>query len=89
MKVIVIFTLIILISFGCQNKRYAKYNADWIVTEFELEGKDARHMIGFYNFKIDLERGIVKPVGLYLENEKLMKGLKIYLNNPLEFWGGK
>ena len=22
-------------------------------------------------------------------NEKLMKGLKIYLNNPLEFWGGK
>ena len=24
-----------------------------------------------------------------VENEKLMKGLKIYLNNPLEFWGGK
>lgn len=22
-------------------------------------------------------------------NEKLVKGLKIYLNNPLEFWGGK
>lgn len=23
------------------------------------------------------------------ENEKKMKGLKTYLNNPLEFWGGK
>ena len=23
------------------------------------------------------------------ENEKKMKGLKVYLNNPLEFWGGK
>ena len=22
-------------------------------------------------------------------NEKSMKGLKVYLNNPLEFWGGK
>ena len=22
-------------------------------------------------------------------NEKKMKGLKVYLNNPLEFWGGK
>ena len=24
-----------------------------------------------------------------VENEKLMLGLKIYLNNPLEFWFGK
>ena len=24
-----------------------------------------------------------------VENEKKMKGLKNYLNNPLEFWGGK
>ena len=24
-----------------------------------------------------------------VENEKFMKGIKNYLNNPLEFWGGK
>lgn len=26
---------------------------------------------------------------ILVENEKSIKGLKTYLNNPLEFWGGK
>ena len=43
-----------------------------------------------YNNKI-LERKGVQEQNIQTLNdgEKSMKGLKTYLNNPLEFWGGK
>ncbi len=43
-----------------------------------------------YNNKILDRKGVQEQnIQTLVENEKLMKGLKIYLNNPLEFWGGK
>ena len=43
-----------------------------------------------YNNKILDRKGVQEQnIQTLFENEKLMKGLKVYLNNPLEFWGGK
>jgi len=43
-----------------------------------------------YNNKILDRKGVQEQnIQTLVENEKLMLGLKIYLNNPLEFWGGK
>ena len=43
-----------------------------------------------YKNKILDRKGVQEQnIQTLFENEKLMKGLKNYLNNPLEFWGGK
>jgi hypothetical protein len=43
-----------------------------------------------YNNKILEKKGVQEQnTQTLIENEKKMKGLKNYLNNPLEFWGGK
>ena len=43
-----------------------------------------------YKNKILDRKGVQEQnIQTLFENEKLMKGLKVYLNNPLEFWGGK
>ena len=43
-----------------------------------------------YKNKILETKGVQEQnIQILVENEKLMKGLKVYLNNPLEFWGGK
>jgi hypothetical protein len=43
-----------------------------------------------YNNKILEKKGVQEQnTQTLVENEKKMKGLKNYLNNPLEFWGGK
>jgi len=43
-----------------------------------------------YKNKILERKGVQEQnVQTLVENEKKMKGIKSYLNNPLEFWGGK
>ena len=43
-----------------------------------------------YNNKILEKKGVQEQnTQTLIENEKKMKGIKNYLNNPLEFWGGK
>ena len=43
-----------------------------------------------YKNKILDRKGVQEQnIQTLVEYEKLMKGLKVYLNNPLEFWGGK
>ena len=43
-----------------------------------------------YKNKILDRKGVQEQnIQTLFENEKLMKGLKVYLNNPLEFWDGK
>jgi hypothetical protein len=43
-----------------------------------------------YKNKILERKGVQEQnIQTLVENEKSMKGLKNYLNNPLEFWGGK
>jgi len=43
-----------------------------------------------YKNKILERKGVQEQnVQTLVENEKKMKGIKNYLNNPLEFWGGK
>jgi len=43
-----------------------------------------------YNNKILEKKGVQEQnTQTLIENEKKMKGLKNYLNSPLEFWGGK
>ena len=43
-----------------------------------------------YKNKILERKGVQEQNNQTLvENEKKMKGIKSYLNNPLEFWGGK
>ena len=43
-----------------------------------------------YNNKILEKKGVQEQnTQTLVENEKKMNGLKNYLNNPLEFWGGK
>ena len=43
-----------------------------------------------YNNKILEKKGVQEQnTQTLVENEKKMKGLKNYLNNPLEFWEGK
>lgn len=60
---------------------YNKLNLKWIVSG----SKD-----NVYKNKI-LQRIGVKEQNIKIlnNNENKMKGLKTYLNNPLEFWGGK
>ena len=38
---------------------------------------------------VNVTHDLYEQLSRMFENEKLMKGLKVYLNNPLEFWGGK
>ena len=43
-----------------------------------------------YKNKILDRKGVQEQnIQTLVEYEKSMKGLKVYLNNPLEFWGGK
>ena len=43
-----------------------------------------------YKNKILDRKGVQEQnIQTLVENEKSMKGIKNYLNNPLEFWGGK
>jgi len=43
-----------------------------------------------YKNKILERKGVQEQnIQTLVENEKKMKGIKSYLNNPLEFWGGK
>jgi len=43
-----------------------------------------------YKNKILERKGVQEQnIQTLIENEKKMKGIKSYLNNPLEFWGGK
>jgi hypothetical protein len=43
-----------------------------------------------YKNKILERKGVQEQnTQILVENEKSMKGIKNYLNNPLEFWGGK
>lgn len=43
-----------------------------------------------YNNKILERKGVQeRNIQTLNENEKIMRGLKNYLNNPLEFWAGK
>ena len=43
-----------------------------------------------YKNKILDRKGVQEQnIQTLVEYEKKMKGLKVYLNNPLEFWGGK
>jgi hypothetical protein len=43
-----------------------------------------------YNNKILERKGVQEQnIQTLVENDKKMKRLKNYLNNPLEFWGGK
>jgi hypothetical protein len=43
-----------------------------------------------YKNKILDRKGVQEQnIQTLVEDEKKMKGLKVYLNNPLEFWGGK
>lgn len=43
-----------------------------------------------YKNKILERKGVQEQnIQTLIENEKKMKGIKSYLNSPLEFWGGK
>lgn len=63
------------------SKYYNKIVVEWIIT-----GPKNNQ----YKNKILERKGVQEQnVQTLVESEKKMKGIKNYLNNPLEFWGGK
>lgn len=66
---------------GISNNFYNK-----LVIQWTISGPKKNQ----YNNKILEKKGVQEQnTQTLVENEKKMKGLKNYLNNPLEFWGGK
>lgn len=70
----VFFVLVTLSS--CATKYY-EYNADWIISDFTIAGKDTTSMIGMYNFKIDVDNKEIIPMGLYLPDKPYMLREKV------------
>ena len=67
------------------NKIYVNY-FNKLVIQWIISGPKNNQ----YKNKILDRKGVQEQnIQTLFENEKLMKGLKTYLNNPLEFWGGK
>ena len=57
-----------------------------LVTQWIISGPKNNQ----YSNKILDRKGVQEQnIQTLVENEKSMKGIKNYLNNPLEFWGGK
>jgi hypothetical protein len=66
---------------GISNNYYNKLVIQWIIS-----GPKNNQ----YNNKILEKKGVQgQNIQTLVVNEKKMKGLKNYLNNSLEFWGGK
>ena len=67
------------------NKIYTNY-FNKLVIQWIISGPKNNQ----YKNKILDRKGVQeKNIQTLIEDEKKMKGLKVYLNNPLEFWVGK
>ena len=67
------------------NKIYVNY-FNKLVIQWIISGPKNNQ----YKNKILDRKGVQEQnIQTLVENEKSMKGIKNYLNNPLEFWGGK
>ena len=67
------------------NKIYVNYFSK-LVIQWIISGPKNN----VYKNKILDRKGVQEQnIQTLVEYEKKMKGLKVYLNNPLEFWGGK
>ena len=67
-------------SKGYINRYFVQKINDLIITEVDKN---------IYNKILDRKGVQEQNIQTLVEYEKKMKGLKVYLNNPLEFWGGK
>lgn len=60
------FIAFIALFYSCSDY-FKKYESDWLVMKFEVDGKNSKDLINYYNFKIDVRRKICYPPTL--ENE--------------------
>ena len=59
-KTVLIICLGCLLFFSCSSK-FMKYESNWSITKFEVEGKDAIDLIYIYHFNIDAELSNARP----------------------------
>lgn len=67
------------------NKIYTNY-FNKLVIQWVISGPKTNQ---YKNNILDRKGVQEQNIKTLVENENKMKGLKTYLNNPLEFWGGK
>lgn len=86
---ILMLFFLLLIGSSCQKLRYSKYHADWIITQFAVDGIDSMEIVGVYNFKLDLDRRLASPIGLYIEGQQFMlreqASFNVHTKNQIDY----
>lgn len=59
-----VYVLFICFIFSCQNDRFKKFESNWVVYKYEVNGVDELEDILFYNFTIDIKDKTSIPVSI-------------------------
>lgn len=66
-KVVLMICLACLLFSSCSS-RFLKYESNWAITKFEVEGKDVIDLIYVYNFKINVRLSNARPPSMRLND---------------------